>query len=165
MPMKLVFAALALSFPISAHAGALAPKKPSDLRTISGIPSDGVCPGQSNDDIRGPVANQNNPDGTHSTFSIPPGSVFVITSWDWETDVNATNSFRSTDLVIVDPSTGFQSIVGRSGGITDGSGFGGGVVQTPPGVAVKSGMNICFDMHGSSFFYTVIVHGFMTKDN
>ena len=73
--------ALLLSFALVARSGAaaLGPKKASDLRTVSDLAGH-LCPnvllGIALDTVQ-------NPDGTTAPFVVPPGSVFIVTSWEW----------------------------------------------------------------------------------
>jgi len=59
-------------------AAVLAPDKASDLRTLTNTGA--ICPGTSSAQA---VDQQQNPDGTIAPFSIPAGSVLVITSYSF----------------------------------------------------------------------------------
>jgi len=143
----LMLAALLTAAP--AHAGGLAPKKPSDLRTVTtGL----GCPGFSGSVI---VDNQQNPDGTQTAFSIPAGSVFVVTSYNFI--ASAGPGLTASGNLFIPNGVGL-SIVDVGYAATDTNGLGGVSVTTPNGIVVKSGSVLC------ATETSTVVHGFIAKD-
>jgi hypothetical protein len=140
-------------------AGAVAPKKPSDLVSARGTPDSPLCPG----DVGRHVDTQQNPDGTTSPFAIPAGSIFVVTSLEWLSPNTPPGTLAGVDLFIVDTSGTSISFLSHARAVapTTGNG-GGGTVATPAGIVVKSGSNLCFEGTGGGS--TVIVRGFLAKD-
>ena len=156
--IALVFAVLVPGFASRAAADSLAPKKPSDLRVIGGNASSPLC----TSGAARAVGYQYNSDGTVGTFSIPAGSVFVVTSWDWKIAGATPSEIQSASLV-VDPNTGAApALMSFASAQTNGSGDAAGNMELPVGAAVKPGATLCFLYNGTSVFVTV--HGFMAKD-
>ena len=146
---------LILCVPPSSTAGAVAPKKPSDLRTVLGLPSSVPCPGLSS--LRA-VDLQQNPDGTTGPFSIPVGNVFIVTSFDTEGS-GAVGTGGGAALIISD-GTGGSSLIARCDGVAASNGLVSGSCTLPIGVPVKGGSTLCYTPTTSN----VIVRGFMAKD-
>ena len=139
-----------------AWAGGLAPKKPSDLRTVLNFTTG--CP--SNPQTLAIDRVINPADASVSAFSVPVGSVFVITSWDWRSNGGTAGALASA-VISLDNGT-FSIIASRASAIADSSGDAGGTVDTPAGIVVKSGITLCADSTGPSI--SITVHGFVTKD-
>jgi hypothetical protein len=148
----IIFAALAVGLCLpSSSAGVVAPKKPSDLRTLTG--SGAACPGAAS--LRA-VDVQLNPDGTNAPFSIPDKHVLVVTSFD----VQASGSAGASAEVglFVSNGTGGLSERARCGGIVGSNGFASASCAIPNGAAVKAGSTLC------SAGVVVNVRGFLAKD-
>lgn len=151
---------LSPAFVTRSGAADLAPKRASDLRTLS--TSRRVCPnllvGLALDTVQ-------NPDGTTAPFVVPPGTVFIVTSWEWADCTGTSDNrpavvslFANTDLNVSLLSLGSGTTTSTSSENCSAS-----VVQTPGGVAVKSGTTLCFsDINTDA---TVLVHGFIARDN
>lgn len=141
----------------TAHAGDLAPQKASDLRTIT--QSGASCPG-----IMGSsqvLDTQRNPDGTSTAFSIPPGSVFVVTSYSFSGG-GAGFAQGTEDSVYLGINTAGNPLLIAHCGATSGANTGfAGSCAIPDGVAVKSGSVLCTWPLSE---VEVLVHGFIAKD-
>jgi hypothetical protein len=142
-----------------AEAAVLAPSKPSQVATITGdAATSAFCPSGL---VAGKMVDtQRNADGTITSFSVPVGEAFVVTSWEWSGS-GAASSTIGMSLVLVDSATLLGSF-SRSTAAADGSGIGGGSVVIPSGFVVKSGITMCYAGGGASA--SVIVHGFFAKD-
>jgi len=140
----------------SAHGGVVAPKKPSDLRVVAGnYFSSPACPGLTGGFT---VDQQQSPDGTSGTFSIPAGSVFIITGWDF--NASPFSGFVQILLAISNGSSVSQVAVG----IATGSGTAGATMELPVGAPVKAGSTLCYHPF-SSVVSQIRVRGFIAKDN
>ena len=142
-----------------ATAGGLAPKKASDLRSVTG--SGNPCP-NGFPNYRA-LDSQGNADGTTSSFSVPVGSAFIVTSFDWTVCTNPGTMFLADAKLVITNGAVF-SIAARGIGELGASGCAGGTVQIPSGVAVKGGSTLCFEDYFASGSSGVTVHGFTTKD-
>jgi hypothetical protein len=160
-PVVALVVALLLSptFVARSGAAALAPKRASDLRTVTASKQHG-CPslfGFAVDTVQ-------NPDGTTAPFVVPPGNVFIITSWEWIACASTPDGhslavrLSADNGSLTDP---FLSIGTGTASSTSSTNCSGGSVQTPPGVAVKSGTTLCIVDPNA----TIVVHGFITRDN
>ena len=144
---------LAVAVQARPAAAAFAPKKPSDLRAVVGEQSSAACV------IDGfhVVDHVQNSDGTIVQFSVPPKSVFVITSWEWSRAAMAGNLAQVNLIVPSSPTA--ASIVSVAFGVSGANGDAGGSVIIPSGATLKAGQTLCYN--GPGF---VLVHGFITKD-
>lgn len=164
--VALVVAALGLGslvFVLPAASGPLAPKRLRDLRVVSGTSGSALCPG---DFETRRVDTQQNPDGTTSPFSIPTGSAFVVTSWDWLTQ-DVESGLAGVDLAIVDATGTSISVISHARAPTTqtpdgGTRAGGGTVATPAGAVVASGSHLCAVANGNGF--AVVVRGFIARE-
>ena len=149
----IIFAALAvgLCLPSSSRAGVVAPKKPSDLRTVSA--SGAACPGAAS--LRA-IDLQHNPDGTNAAFSIPDKHVLVVTSFDVQASGSAGASAEAG--LFASDGTGGLSELARCGGIAGSNGFASASCAIPNGAAVKAGSTLC------SAGVVVNARGFVAKD-
>jgi len=154
--------ALVLSPAFVARSGAadLAPKRASDLRTLStsrrGCPN--LAVGLALDTVQ-------NPDGTTAPFVMPPGTVFIVTSWEW-VDCTGTADNRPAVVLLFANTDLNGSLLSLSSGTTTSTSSencSASVVQTPGGVAVKSGTTLCFSDGNTNA--SVLVHGFIARDN
>jgi len=106
-----------------------------------------------------------NPDGTTAPFVVPPGSVFIITSWEWVNCASTPDGLPPLFSLFADNGvTLTQAILGLSTGTTISRGSTNcseGGVQTPGGAVVNSGAALCFSDNNGS----VVVHSFITRDN
>jgi hypothetical protein len=156
----LVSAIVMTSFAQGAYAGPLAPTKASDTVTLLGGFSSPAC-------ISGSSAKQvdvrQKSDGTTGPFTVPPKSVFVITSYEFITQSAIPSKNVVAGLAVADATLTGSSIVNLATALADSSGTAGGSVLLPSGFPVKSGARLCFqfvpDTNGS-----VTVHGFLAKD-
>lgn len=152
---------LLLSPAFVARSGAadLAPKRASDLRTVDDRGRH-ACP---NAILGFALDTVQNPDGTTAPFVVPPGNVFIITSWEWIACTNTPDA-RPLGLILFADNGLTQANLSVSVGTpisTSSTSCSGGAVQTPPGVAVKSGTTLCVGNTDAS----IVVHGFITRDN
>ena len=138
----------------------LGPSKPSQLLSLHAKVND--CPGG----FTGARAIDQRlaSDGTSSSFTIPEGSVFVITGVEvWMADTNA-----STNAPV---NVGVPCGAGCMHGVfdlmvsTDGSGRGGSSLQLNPGVPIKAGTTLCVaDVYYGSPNTYGILRGYLTPD-
>jgi hypothetical protein len=144
-------------------AAALEPTTASQVVTVINSPSSAACPGQFSFLQR--VDQQQHPDGTTSSFTIPLNRVLVVQSYDWTGGAFPAGPVFGVRLVIVDSmGTGNGSIgsVALTTASVEGTGFGNVVVS--PGFVVKSGAILCVGAIPTNGSITVIVHGFITND-
>ena len=145
----------------AAHAGPLAPTKPTQAITVLAQTTSAVCPpggpGKS-------VDIKQNPDGSTEPFTIPPKTVFVVTR------VDATLSGTPSRTLVgglyifgAGPAPSFVTFVPLP---TDADGHATGTVTIPSGVPVKPGATLCFlpTPTESVSSAAAIVHGFFAKD-
>jgi hypothetical protein len=152
-----------LAFALPAASGPLAPKRLLDLRVVAGTSSSPPCPGGF--EVRR-VDTQQNPDGTTSPFSIPSGSAFVVTSWDWLAQ-DVESGLAGVDLAVVDGAGTSLSIISHGRAPTaetpgGGTRAGGGTVATAAGAAVASGSHLCAASNGKG--YALVVRGFLAAE-
>ena len=153
--------ALLLSPAFLARSGAsdLAPKRASDLRTLVDLgrhPCPNLLLGFALDTVQ-------NPDGTTAPLIVPPGNVFIITSWEWIACASTPDGHPPIVSLFADNGL-TQATLSFAAGTTvstNSTNCSGGTVQTPPGVAVKRGTTLCVSDTNAS----IIVHGFVTRDN
>ena len=136
------------------------PAQPSDLVTL--IPSGASCPfGGARMSLR--ILS----DGSAvQGFSPPPGSVLVITDWQWGPVVRGVNAWEGAGLTLQSNAIG-SILVGLSGGNTGGAQGGDGRTGSGPSImnmiAVKPGIFICITME-SQTGVPAVVHGFLAPD-
>lgn len=140
-----------LTFASTAGAVVLAPEKPSDLRTLSNTGA--MCPGTSSSQA---VDEQQNPDGTIAPFSIPAGSVLVVTSYSFATSTSP-GSTANVGLLATNGTT--VSALAQCFAVGDADGHAGASCTTPAGIAVNGGSTLCVSRPARVF-----VHGFIADD-
>ena len=138
---EMLAAALILMSASSAHAGTLAPKRPSNLVTLKGAGA--ACTFGTS---AGFLANRKSEkDGSVSLgYTIPAGMVLVLDGLSW----NLAGS-HACQLGI----DGGDDVMWEATG-TDGQ------TVTLPGIVVQSGSSVCMSGCGSFF-----LHGYTVKDN
>jgi hypothetical protein len=153
--------ALLLSPAFIARSGAadLAPKRASDLRTVDDRarhPCPNLLLGFALDTVQ-------NPDGTTAPLVVPPGNVFIITSWEWIACAKTPDGSPPIVALFADNGTTQANLTLGAGTTisTSSTNCSGGAVQTPPGVAVKRGTTLCISDPTAS----IVVHGFIARDN
>jgi len=142
----------------------LQPNAPSDLVTL--VPDATLCP--SGNDNR--LGNRVLSDGSEVPFSIPNGSVLVITSWEWgPVFTKEPNHWEIAELSLQTPQGGLVH-VGTAGNATPGAQntsnsnqFTGSNASVQTMIAVKPGQIVCFSS-SSDVRAPSIVHGFLTQD-
>ena len=146
----------------AASAGAVAPRHISDIRTLATDSLNGtVCTAGGGGFI---IDQQVNPDGTSSPFSIPAGSVFIVTSWEWSITEVAPSEVAQVQLVI-SPGTLPKNNLSFGSAQADSNGFAQGNTQTPEGIVVASGASLCIRWNAPwQFGQLVRVHGFLAKE-
>lgn len=161
-------AALNSVLAVGAVAEPLAPGKPSEVVTAvarrsssPSLPASPPCPGVEGHPVL--VATRANADGTSSPFSIPPKSVFVVTSFAFAFSVPAFGE-RIVILFAVDPANppagdilSFGALTFASAGDAD-----VGHAQVSPGLIIKPPAVLCVSMPGGEG--TAVVHGFLADD-
>src|SRR5262249_17963696 len=104
-----------------------------------------------------------NADGTTSPFVVPPGSVFIVTSWEWVDCAGTPAGLLPVVSLAADNGvTLTRSFLGLSAGTTtsaNGRTCYVGAVQTPGGVAMNSSAKLCV----SDINASVVVHGFIAR--
>ena len=155
--MLVVMLALSVAPARRAMAGPLAPAKASALRTVGSAQND--CPGFTGARA---IDSTSNTDLTNGSFTVPAGSVFVITSWDWWAQFPGTTLAQA--FLLVSNGTNNQTLSISSVPVDAVSLRAGTSVQTPDGLVVKSGQTACIFV-GSATTQIAILHGFLAKDN
>jgi len=133
-------------------AAVLAPDKASDRRTLTNTGA--ICPGTSSAQA---VDQQQNPDGTIAPFSIPAGSVLVITSYSFAISTSPGSSTENVGLLATNGTT--VSGLTQCFAVTDAAGHAGASCTTPAGIAVKGGSTLCVSRPSRVF-----VNGFLAND-
>ena len=100
-------------------------------------------------------------DGSRIPFSIPPGHVFVITSFDWviEGSSQAKNTVW-TAVTVIGPKKSTNALF--SGAMADSIGRAAGNTVVPDGIIVGSGTVMCLDFVGGSTDAFARLHGYLT---
>jgi hypothetical protein len=153
----------ALFMPNASYAQ-LQPNAPSDLVTL--VSDATLCP--SGNDNR--LGNRVLSDGSSVPFSIPNGSVLVITSWEWgPVFTKEPNHWEIAELTLQTPQGGLVQ-VGTAGNATPGAQntsisnqFTGSNASVQTMIAVKPGVIVCFSS-SSDVRAPSIVHGFLMQD-
>jgi hypothetical protein len=161
------FSFLVLAGALPAPAGALEPKKPSEVVTAIGRSTAPACPGV-DESLSAKLVNQlAGNDGSVGTFAIPPKSVFVVQSFEFQLIGGNEDTFEALNLFAVDPavpptltSSGSAAF---AGGRTDANGTVVGNHVIPGGLVVEPPAALCFQAR-SSLTPLVAVHGFFAKD-
>lgn len=152
VPITLRVAVASLLFLTTSAGAVLAPKKASDLRTVSTDPMSSTCPGLSSAYYL--VGDLHNSDGTIAA-PIPAGSVFVITDFEWRLAGAPPSAAVGAVLVIGDGSGG-QSLAAFDSANAAAGGAAQGHVTLPGGVAVKGGgPSLCGTFSGTSWAMVV----------
>jgi hypothetical protein len=154
---RLLLAALLLLVPFTASAGGgLAPKKASDIVTVSqtGQP----CPGGGGYYV---LDDRQLPTGQSVSFAIPPGKVLILTGVTWSA-VSGTPGAPVIGLLSSQaPGTSLVSHHYSSATFaSDGTVF--ETELTPPAV-IAPGRSICFSVTAGSF-NAASLHGFLVPD-
>ena len=154
---------LGLLLATSAAGAVLAPKKASDVRTVYGTAAASpACPGTGGWLLLDDVSNY---DGTFTPFSIPAGSVFVVTSWEWVVLGATPSATVLAYLAVADGSGGF-SVLAADVATADAGGAAKGQRTMPSGVTIKGGgPSLCYAFVGTIADQVVLAHGFLAKDN
>jgi hypothetical protein len=139
--------------------GPLAPKKPSDLVTLTS--SGAACTNYGSAARR--LDRRINPDGTVTPFSIPAKQVLVLTGASTFLEDAGVSDTAYTQIVYDIPPTQFGQGAIFAAGATDSGGGGTLVSSYSPNMVVKSGVRICCDHSGLTFF-GCNAYGYLTKD-
>jgi hypothetical protein len=163
----LAFAFLALAFSAPAAAGPVTPTKPSQIVSAIGRPSSPLCPGV-DPKIEARLVNQRGENnGSVSTFAIPPKSVFVVQSVDFQIIDGNANVFEGVNLLAVDPAVPptltSNGAALFAGGQTDANGTVVGNVVVPSGLVIEPPAALCFQVR-EGVIALIAVHGFFAKD-
>jgi hypothetical protein len=161
-------AALALTALLApASAGALEPTKASQIVSLNGFTSSSpACPGT--EPVSGMllVDRVGRSDGSAADFVIPPKSVLVVTSVDYQIDADPGTPV-GVALLGVDPANPpTLTALGpyaTSGAVTGASGTVRGNFVIPNGLVIKPPANLCFQP-GTGVNAAILVHGFLAKD-
>jgi hypothetical protein len=156
-----IFAALA------APSGALEPTKASQIVSLNGFTaSSPTCPGTEPANGILLVDRIGNANGSAADFAIPPKSVLVVTSVDYQIDTDPGTSVGLA-LLGVDPANPpTLTALGpyaTSGTVTGASGTVRGNFVIPNGLVIEPPANLCFQP-GTGVNAAVLVHGFIAKD-
>ena len=171
MRVRAGFLAVVLSILALAARGAaaapLAPAKASQVITAyarSTTPASPACPVFPNSYAVDTIGKG---DGTARPFAIPPKSVFVVTSFDYQIVGASTSKQVQVFLVTVDPAnppTTELPAFALAGGMSDAQGSLFGTAQIPAGLVVESPALLCVVAPGATGVL-VAVHGFFAKDS
>ena len=156
-------AGIALRAADPAMAAPLAPTKPSQAVTVQSLSQGDLCvPGEPSLGRR--VNIKQNGDGTTEPFTIPPKTVFVVTSVDVSIQgAPASRKILGGLYIASAQQVGAGSNVAVVPAESDADGLGNGTMTLPSGFPVKSGANLCFLTVPPGSF-NALVHGFFAKD-
>ena len=156
-------AGIALRAPDPAIAAPLAPTKPTQAVTVQSLTQSAFCvPGEPTLGRR--VDIKQNGDGTIEPFTIPPKTVFVVTSIDLAQQAPASRHITGSLYVASAQQVGAGSVVAIVPAQSDADGIGNGTMTLPSGFPVKSGANLCFLTFPPAGSVAALVHGFFAKD-
>jgi hypothetical protein len=163
--VRSLLASAVLALP--AAAGALEPTKASQIVSLNGLTaSSPVCPGTEPSLGMRLVDRIGNADGSSADFAIPPKSVLVVTSVDYQVE-GLPGDATGVSLLGVDPATPpTLTALGpyaTSGGELGASGVMRGNLVIPNGLVIKPPANLCFQS-GAGVDAAILVHGFIAKD-
>jgi hypothetical protein len=161
------FCFLVLAGALPAPAGALEPKKPSEIVTVIGRSTAPACPGV-DEKLGARLVNQLAAnDGSTGTFTIPPKSVFVVQSFEFQLIGGNDDAFEALNLIAVDPAVPptltSNGSAAFAGGRTDANGTVVGNHVIPGGLVVEPPAALCFQAR-DGLTPIVAVHGFFAKD-
>jgi hypothetical protein len=141
-------------------AGVVGPTKPSQMVTaLVDTTIGGGCDG---DSTVTPFSRQLKSDGTLVPFSIPIGSVFVVTEVRALTSSSSNQTIAGATLLVGDATAGVEFDV--QDGVPDTAGFLKFEWTFGNGLAVKSGKSLCIASTFSNFTGTATAYGYITKD-
>ena len=152
---------LALAAPVAA--AAVGSTKPSQLVMAYGTAdAPAVCAGTP----FSRVDRIGSPDGSSSTFAIPPKSVFVITDLEVTGSGGTPGQLVVVSILAVDPANpptpGVIGAHASASGVADPIGNFHGTATIPNGLVVKSPAQLCYtDSVGA---VSVTTHGYFAKD-
>jgi hypothetical protein len=155
---KAAFGLVAL-LTVSAHAGVIGPKRPSDLVNVAAFNgySGMICSGMAVAfDYRVKV------DGTNEPFTIPPGQVFVATGLEWDTYAGPKSGVTRAYVVMDTPSACDTAFAGSSA-IADAAGAATGNVTFPTGIAIRPGVALGVTSLNSTI-HRAKLYGYFTAD-
>lgn len=156
-----------LALVVSAPAGALEPTKASQIVSLNGFTtSSPACPGTEPANGILLVDRVGNADGSAADFVIPPKSVLVVTSVDYQVETDPGSSVGMS-IFGVDPANP-PSLTALGPYATTGAEIGAngvarGNFAIPNGLVIKPPANLCFQP-GTGVNAAVLVHGFIAKD-
>jgi hypothetical protein len=158
---------LAIASATPAAAGPVGPTKPSQIVTAIGRSTAPACPGV---DVSLGVKLVNQlaaNDGSTATFAIPPKSVFVVQSFEFQIIGGNANVFEGINLIAVDPAVppgkDTNGNASFGGGLTDGNGTVVGNHVIPGGLVIEPPAALCFQAR-NALTPVIVVHGFFAKD-
>jgi hypothetical protein len=148
-----------------AWAGPLAPTKASQVVTLTASGS-AVCPLTPDGVV---IDTLNKPDATMASFSIPPGSVLVITQVEMTT-INTSAAGDQCEVGLELQTANSLSFLADHNDLCNARGQIVGTQTFPTGAVVKPGSALCvvgFDLsHGFPLNAAVtVVHGFFANDS
>ena len=101
--------------------------------------------------------------GNRTPFTIPPGYIFVITSFDWV--VEGSSQAKNTVWTAVTLGGAGKNNALFSGAIADSIGRAAGSTIVPDGIAVASGTVMCLDFVGGATDAFARLHGYLKRTN
>jgi hypothetical protein len=148
-----------------AWAGALAPTKASQVVTLATAAGAPTCPFIAAGKV---VDSLQKPDATTASFSIPLGSVLVITEAEiagW----NATSAGDRCEINLALSTATTENFLATHEGLCDASGRISGMLTFPTGAVVKPGTTICAVGFDDTTVAALpgtfaVVHGFLASD-
>ena len=148
-----------------AWAGPLAPTKASQVVTLATAAGAPTCPFIAAGKV---VDSLQKPDATTASFSIPPGSVLVIT----EAEIVGANAASAGDRCEINlnlATATTSNVLATHEELCDASGRISGTLTFPTGAVVKHGSTICavgFDDTTAAALPGIlaVVHGFLASD-
>jgi hypothetical protein len=141
-----------------AAAAPLAPSKPSQIVTAAIVSAGTACPDGVGNHFAPTL--QLNADARQSVFQIPPKSVFIVTSFDFNLNGTA-GQYASVGIFAAAPGQA-GGATALSGAVVDPATRAVGTAAVPTGLVVKPPATVCAEFGNATG--VVYVHGYFTKD-
>jgi hypothetical protein len=135
-----VLAAVVAGLAMPVDAGALEAKTASSLVTVFGNLNTPCAPGADSKLIN----QQQNGDGTITTFVVPNNKVFVVTGFSFTFDGVTASRTTKGILAVIDAGLTSVSVISTAVALADSFGSGGGSLVLPSGFPVKEGARLCW---------------------
>ena len=161
--MGVVLVAVVAGLIMPLDAAALEAKAASSLVTVFGNLNT-PCAGAATDAKL--INQQQNGDGTITTFVVPDKQVFVVTAFEFTFDGGTASRNHKGILAVLDAGITSIATIGIAVALADSAGSGGGSQVLPSGFPVKAGARLCWDIGPvPTIGAGMRVHGYLAPDN